>query len=137
MGTVIAATLAALALALAAIAGRLLTRRAGEVHPTSPGSAGGPGLSLSRTGPTVVHFSAPWCAPCAQVRDVVTRVCGEVGDAAHAEVDIDSNQIAAQEFTVISLPTVVIFDPEGRQRYRTTGVPKADALRSALTALLA
>jgi thioredoxin-like negative regulator of GroEL len=136
--TAIVATLAALA--LATVAGWLLTRHAGDVRATDPGSArklDTSVLGLSRTGPTVVHFSAPWCSPCAQVRDVVTQVCEDLAGVAHIEIDMSANPHVAQSLSVLSLPTTFIFDAEGCQRHRTAGVPKADALRSALAALLA
>jgi hypothetical protein len=38
---------------------------------------------------------------------------------------------------VLSLPTTFIFDADGRQRYRTAGVPKPAHLRAALHPLLA
>ena len=44
---------------------------------------------------------------------------------------------AARRLGVLSLPTTFIFDAEGRQRYRASGVPKAADLRAALAALLA
>jgi thiol-disulfide isomerase/thioredoxin len=138
MITAIVATLGALA--LAAVTGWLLTRGAGSIRATDPGSGGEldtGGLGLSHTGPTVVHFSAPWCSPCTQVRRVVNQVCGDLGEVIHVEIDIDANPRAAQELSVLSLPTTFIFDAEGRQRYRTAGVPKAAALRSALAPLLA
>jgi thiol-disulfide isomerase/thioredoxin len=95
------------------------------------------GLGLSHAGPTVVHFSAPWCGPCARVRRVVSQVCGDLGDVAHVEVDLEANPLAARQLSVLSLPKTVIFDVNGRQRYRTVGVPTADDLRSALEPLLA
>jgi hypothetical protein len=58
-------------------------------------------------------------------------------DVAHIEIDMDANPAAARKLSVMSLPTTFIFDTEGRQRYRTTGVPKAADLRSALEPLLA
>jgi thioredoxin-like negative regulator of GroEL len=128
------------ALALASVAGWLLTRRAGVVRATHPGAADAvdtTDLHLSDHGPTVVHFSAPWCSPCTQVRRVVTQVCSDLGDVAHVEIDMDANPAAARRLSVLSLPTTFIFDSQGRQRYRTAGVPKADDLRSALTPLLA
>ena len=94
-------------------------------------------LGLSRDGPTVVHFSATWCSPCKQVRRVVDQVCDDLGDVAHVEIDMDDNPAAARRLSVLSLPTTFIFDADGRQRYRTAGVPKADDLRSALAPLLA
>ena len=94
-------------------------------------------LGLSGTGPTIVHFSAVWCGPCAGVRRVVDQVCDELPDVAHVEIDMDENPGAARKLSVLSLPTTFIFDADGRQRYRTAGVPKAADLRSALEPLLA
>ena len=122
-------------LALAAVVGWLLTRRAGVVRAVAGLDVSD--LGLSPDGPTVVHFSAPWCAPCERVRRVVSQVCGDLGGVAHVEIDMDANPAAARRFSVLSLPTTFIFDGEGQQRYRTAGVPKADDLRSALTPLLA
>jgi thiol-disulfide isomerase/thioredoxin len=127
------------ALAVAAIVGWLMTRRAGQVQATDPKAADDvdtSGLGLSADGPTVVHFSASWCGPCTQVRRVVDQVCNDL-QVAHAEIDIDANPGPARELSVLSLPTTFIFDADGRQRYRTAGVPKADDLRSALAPLLA
>lgn len=94
-------------------------------------------LGLSGTGPTIVHFTAVWCGPCAAVRRVVSQVCGELPAVAHVEIDMDANPAAARRLSVLSLPTTFIFDAQGRQRFRATGVPKAADLRSALEPLLA
>jgi thiol-disulfide isomerase/thioredoxin len=128
------------ALAAAAIIGWLMTRRAGDVQATDPKASDGvdtSDLGLSPDGPTVVHFSASWCGPCTQVRRVVNQVCDDLDQVAHVEIDMDANPGAARRLSVLSLPTTFIFDADGRQRYRTAGVPKADDLRSALAPLLA
>ncbi|OBK22753.1 thiol reductase thioredoxin [Mycobacterium asiaticum] len=93
-------------------------------------------LGLSATGPTVVHFSAEWCGPCAAVRRVVDQVCADLPEVAHVELDIDANPTSAKRLSVLSLPTTFIFDADGRQRYRTAGVPKAADLQTALRPLL-
>ena len=133
---VVIATVTALALAVAV--GMLINRRSGVVRELS----GAPEtdtteLGLSRTGPTIVHFSAVWCGPCATVRRVVKQVCTDLPDVAHVEIDMDANPAAARRLSVLSLPTTFIFDAHGRQRYRTAGVPKVADLRSALHPLLA
>jgi thiol-disulfide isomerase/thioredoxin len=139
----IVAVAIAAALGVATLAGWLMTRRSGrirEIRPESAHSTGGPSaadLGLSPTGPTVVHFSAPWCGPCDRVRRVVGQVCRDLGDIAHVEVDLDANPSAGRRFAVLSLPTTLIFDVDGRQRYRASGVSKAAELRSALEPLLA
>lgn len=128
------------AVVVAAVVGWLLTRRAGDLRATDSAAAGDvdtSDLGLSADGPTVLHFSAPWCSPCTQVRRVVNQVCDDLGDVAHVEIDMDANPAAARRLSVLSLPTTFIFDADGRQRYRAAGVPKADDLRSALAPLLA
>jgi thiol-disulfide isomerase/thioredoxin len=140
MTTVIVAVVSAAI--VATLAGWLLTRRSGNVREVDSEShqdadVYAADLGLSRTGPTVVHFSAPWCGPCDRVRRVVDQVCDDLRDVAHVEVDLDANPQAARRFSVLSLPTTLIFDVDGRQRYRASGVPKAADLRSALEPLLA
>ncbi|BBZ47335.1 TlpA family protein disulfide reductase [Mycobacterium parmense] len=139
MSLVIIAVVAAIV--VGALAGRLSTRRAGRIREVPEASlataADVEALGISRGGPTVVHFSAPWCGPCDRVRRVVGQVCDDLGAVAHIEVDLDTNPVAARRFSVLSLPTTLIFDVEGRQRYRASGVPTAADLRSALQPLLA
>ncbi len=129
------------ALGVAYVISRLITLRAGLLKDTSSAAASESGdtsdLGLSHTGPTVVHFTAVWCGPCAGVRRVVNQVCAELPEVAHVEIDMDANPAAARRLSVLSLPTTFIFDADGRQRYRATGVPTAADLRSALQPLLA
>ncbi|WP_410506004.1 thioredoxin family protein [Mycolicibacterium mucogenicum] len=138
--TVVVLTVLVAALGIAYIIGRLLTLRAGlmkEVAPAEPSAENdNSDLGLSTTGPTVVHFSATWCGPCAAVRRVVDQVCDDLG-VAHVELDLDANPVAARRLSVLSLPTTFIFDASGQQRYRTAGVPKSADLREALLPLLA
>lgn len=129
------------AFGVAYVINRLIALRAGLLKDTSE-TAGSESvdtsdLGLSGTGPTIVHFSAVWCGPCAGVRRVVDQVCGELPAVAHVEIDMDANPAAARRLSVLSLPTTFIFDGDGRQRYRAAGVPTAADLRSALEPLLA
>jgi thiol-disulfide isomerase/thioredoxin len=142
MTTVVCAIVAAFA--VATLAGWLLTRRSGQVREIASDrsvESDTAGLGLSSSGPTVVHFSAPWCGPCDRVRRVVDQVCEDMGDPgspiAHLEIDLDADPATARRFSVLSLPTTLIFDADGRQRYRASGVPKAADLRSVLQPLLA
>lgn len=136
---VIAVLIAAFGLAF--VIGRLLTLRSGLIK----GAAQWPvldesdmeDLGLSRTGPTILHFTAVWCGPCAGVRRVVDQVCAELPQVTHVEIDLDANPEAGHKLSVMSLPTTFIFDADGRQRLRTSGVPTAADLRSALQPLLA
>ena len=126
------------AFGLAYVIGRLVTLRSGMLKAaTEASNVDTSDLGLSQTGPTLVHFSAVWCGPCAAVRRVVDQVCEDMPGVAHLEIDMDANPEAARRLSVLSLPTTLIFDADGRPRYRTAGVPAAADLRSALEPLLA
>lgn len=135
LATAVAAITAALS--LAAVVGFLHNRRSGVLRDTAVEEVDTAGLDLSTEAPTIVHFSAVWCGPCAAVRRVVDQVCAELPAVAHVEVDMDANPDAARRLSVLSLPTTFIFDASGRQRYRSAGVPKVADLRAAVEPLLA
>ena len=92
-------------------------------------------------GPAVLHFSADWCGPCAAVRRVVADATADLADSPQPprdiEVDIDADPALARALNVLSLPTTFVFDAEGRERFRISGVPKTSDLRSALSPLTA
>jgi thiol-disulfide isomerase/thioredoxin len=127
------------ALAVSLVIGRLLTRRDGVLRSATGNFTGaeGAGLGLPTDRPAIVHFSADWCGPCGAVRRVVDEVCAELPGVAHVEIDMDANPAAARQLSVLSLPTTFVFDGNGQQRYRSSGVPKTADLRSALEPLLA
>lgn len=127
------------AVAVALAAGFLIRSRSGKVLDGSavdPDSALLLDAGLSTTCPTILHFSAPWCGPCAAVRRVVDQVIGKLAaegvTVLDLEVDIDENPSLAQQLKVLSLPTTFIYDASGAQLHRIPGVPKADALLAAL-----
>ncbi|MEI7517272.1 MAG: thioredoxin family protein [Mycobacteriaceae bacterium] len=127
----------AAALGLAATAGLLHNRRSGMLRETPVvADVDTAGLGLSPTAPTLVHFTAVWCGPCAAVRRVIDQVCADLPGVAHVEIDMDAHPDAARALSVLSLPTTFIFDAEGRQRYRSAGVPKHADLEAALRPLL-
>jgi thiol-disulfide isomerase/thioredoxin len=133
---VIAVVIAVAGLAL--VVGRLITLRSNLLKAQdAAANIDTSGLGLSETGPTVLHFSAPWCGPCAGVREVVDQVCRELPAVSHLEIDMDANPEAARRLSVMSLPTTIVFDADGHPRYRTSGVPRAADLRAVLEPLLA
>lgn len=140
MSSTVIVTVAVLiaALGLAYVVGKMITLRSGMLRSAAAAAdVDTSGLGLSDTGPTVLHFSADWCGPCAAVRRVVDQVCADLPGVAHVEIDMDANPEAARRLSVMSLPTTIIFDAQGHPRLRTTGVPRAADLRSALEPLLA
>lgn len=140
----------AAALVLATAVGLLLRRRAGRVRSSYIPTAGIPTaapdrahllakVGLNGDGPTVLHFSADWCGPCAAVRRVVSSTVAQLADSprppADVELDIDEHPAIAKELGVLSLPTTFIFDAAATERFRISGVPSAADLRTALAPL--
>lgn len=123
--------------------GRVRASAPGREDPTadtsSPRSELLAAAGLIPNHPAVLHFSADWCGPCAAVRRVVAAVTAEFADAPapplDIEIDIDANPALAKELSVLSLPTTFVFDADGRERFRISGVPKAADLRATLTPL--
>ena len=138
LGVVLVVLIAAFGLAY--VINRMIALRAG-LKEASDAAGSEPvdtsDLGLSTTGPTIVHFSAVWCGPCAGVRRVVDQVRADLPGVAHAEIDMDDNPDAARRLCVLSLPTTFVFDADGRRRYRASGIPTAADLRSVLEPLLA
>ena len=50
---------------------------------------------------------------------------------------MDANPAAAKRLSVLSLPTTIIFDADGRPRYRASACPRPLTCVSALEPLLA
>jgi thioredoxin-like negative regulator of GroEL len=135
---VVVLAVAIAAFGVAYLIGRLLTLRSGMLRDAKAAAdVDTSDMGLSTTGPTVVHFTAEWCGPCAAVRRVVDQVCDELPQVAHIELDIDANPAIARRLSVLSLPTTIVFGSDGRPLFRMSGVPKAADLRAALEPLLA
>ncbi|ONM45978.1 thioredoxin family protein [Nocardia donostiensis] len=128
-------------------AGVYLRRREGRVRAAAPTLDAGAAeraellaaAGVTGAGPAVLHFSAEWCGPCAAVRRVVADVTGDLADSPQppvdVEIDIDADPALAKALNVLSLPTTFVFDTEGREWFRISGVPKTGDLRSALSPL--
>ncbi|WP_036497799.1 MULTISPECIES: thioredoxin family protein [Nocardia] len=138
-------TILAVVLLAGVAAGIALRYREGRVRPAGTTEIAGSrtellsAVGVTEAVPTVLHFSAEWCGPCAAVRRVVAGVVADLADTVRpprdVEIDIDAEAELARELNVLSLPTTFVFDANGRERFRISGVPKATDLRSALAPL--
>ncbi len=60
--------------------------------------------------PVVVEFGATWCAPCKMLEPVLTQLSQEWQSRARiVKMDVDESAEIAQDYGIMSVPTVILF----------------------------
>ena len=57
--------------------------------------------------PVLIDFWATWCGPCMRQGPIVEELAEE--GYAVGKVDVDQNMALAQQFRVVSIPTLILF----------------------------
>ena len=79
--------------------------------------------------PIMIDFWATWCGPCMRQGPVVEELAEE--GYAVGKVDVDQNMALAQQFRVVSIPTLILFK-DGTEVKRFVGLTSKEELKAAL-----
>ena len=67
---------------------------------------------LKSADPVVVDFWAEWCGPCRMIAPALDEIAGAMGDKVKiVKLNVDENPNTAMRFNVMSIPTLLVFQP--------------------------
>ena len=86
--------------------------------------------------PVLVDFWASWCGPCRMLSPIVVQLAEELGGKVKVgKVNVDDEQALAEQFRIMTIPTLMLFKG-GQQVAASVGVKsKADLLDMVNSAL--
>jgi thioredoxin 1 len=86
--------------------------------------------------PVLVDFSAEWCGPCKMMAPILKEVKSNLQDnVTILKIDVDRNRNLATQYSVQSVPTLIIF--KGAEiKWRHSGVIPAAQLQNILQSFL-
>lgn len=74
----------------------------------------------------VVDFWAEWCGPCRMLAPVMEDLSEELSDRANfVKIDVDDNPDLAREYSIMSIPCVMVFKNGALAGKNIGFVPKA------------
>ena len=83
---------------------------------------------LKAPGKILVDFWAEWCGPCRAIGPVLEEMAGEYPAVRFLKLNVDESPVVAQNYGVMSIPTVLAFEG-GEVKSRIVGaLPKPKLL---------
>lgn len=77
--------------------------------------------------PVLLDFWAPWCAPCRMVVPIIEEIADERSDIKVGKINVDEQPELAAQFSVMSIPTLVVIK-DGKTVNRATGAMPKNAI---------
>ena len=80
----------------------------------------------------MVDFWAPWCVPCKMMGPIIEQIANEyAGKAVICKMDTDDHRQAAIQFSISSIPTIILFK-DGQMVKKWVGLTQKNILTAAI-----
>lgn len=78
----------------------------------------------------LIDFYADWCGPCRMIAPMIEEIAEEREDILVGKINVDDAPRIAEQFGVMSIPTLIVLR-DGKEAARMVGLrPKADILKA-------
>ena len=80
---------------------------------------------MKSTVPVIADFWAEWCGPCKMIAPVLKDLARDYKDKIKiAKIDVDAEGELAQQFNIVSIPTILVFSKGQVVKQQIGAVPR-------------